>query len=157
MVATLQTKTARAILAALVGGQADPVVLAGLAQGRLKDRQAELAEAVAGRFRREHHGLLVAHVLAHLDFLDSQIDQLDERTGALLAPVAELVALVATIPGSAHAVRGCCWPSAGWSCPGSPVPRTWRHGPGSVPATTNRLARPDRVAPARAPAGCGPS
>jgi transposase len=99
VVSTLQTKTARAILAALVGGQDDPVVLAGLAQGRLKDRQAELAEALAGRFRREHHGLLVAHILAHLDFLDSQIDQLDERIGALLAPFAELVALVATIPG----------------------------------------------------------
>jgi transposase len=99
VVSTLQTKTARVILAALVGGQHDPVALAGLALGRLRDRQADLAQALTGRFRREHHGLLVAHILAHLDFLDAQIDQLDQRIEALLAPFAELVALVATIPG----------------------------------------------------------
>jgi transposase len=135
VVSTLQTKTARAILAALVGGQHDPVALAGLARGRLRDRQADLAQALTGRFRREHHGLLVAHILAHLDFLDAQIDQLDERIQALLAPLAELVALVATIPGvsprGAQVLLAACgldmsrFPSAAhlawWagSCPGN--------------------------------------
>ena len=99
VVSTLQTKTARAILAALVGGQHDPQILAGLAQGRLKDRQDELAEALTGRFRREHHGLLLAHILAHMDFLDGQIAELDARIEELFVPFGDLPELVATIPG----------------------------------------------------------
>ena len=99
VVSTLQTKTARTILAALVGGQDDPQVLAGLAQGRLKDRHDELAEALTGRFRREHHGLLLAHILAHMDFLDGQIDELDTRIETLFVPFDDLPELVATTPG----------------------------------------------------------
>lgn len=99
VVSTLQTKTARQILTAMVGGQDDPQVLAGLAQGRLKDRQDELAEALKGRFRREHHGLLLSQILTHVDFLDGQIAQLDARLEELFAPYGDLPELVATIPG----------------------------------------------------------
>jgi transposase len=99
VVSTLQTKTARQILDALVAGQTDPAVLAGLACGSLKDRQGELAEALAGRFRRAHHGLLIAHILAHMDFLDEQINQLDARLDELFEPMSSLLTRVATIPG----------------------------------------------------------
>jgi transposase len=99
VVSTLQTKTARQILAALAGGQDDPQVLAGLAQPRLTDRRDELVEALAVRFRREHHGLLVTTSWPHVDFLDDQIAQLDERITQLCAPISHLVELVATIPG----------------------------------------------------------
>lgn len=99
VVSTLQTQTARAILAGLVAGRDDPAWLAGLAKGRLKDKQPELAEALTGRFRRAHHGLLVAHILAHIDFLDAQIAGLDQRIEELFVPFGNLVELVATIPG----------------------------------------------------------
>lgn len=99
VVSTLQTKTARAILAALVGGEENAETLAGMAQGRLRDRQGELVEALSGRFRREHHGLLIGHILAHVDFLDAEIAQLDARLEELFAPFAELVDLVDGIPG----------------------------------------------------------
>lgn len=99
VVSTLQTKTARAILAALVSGVEDPAVLAELAQGRLKDRKAELAAVMSGRFRRDHHGLLVGQILTHVDFLDGQIEQLDDRLEVLFAPFGDLPELVATIPG----------------------------------------------------------
>jgi transposase len=99
VVSTLQTKTARQILAALVGGENDVTVLAGMAHGLLKDRQDELAEALQGRFRREHHGLLIGQILTHVDFLDGQIAQLDVRLEELFAPFDDLPELVATIPG----------------------------------------------------------
>lgn len=99
VVSTLQTQTARQILTALVGGEDDPQVLAGLAQGNLRARQDELAEALSGRFRRDHHGLLIGQILTHVDFLDGQIAQLDARLEELFAPFGDLPELVATIPG----------------------------------------------------------
>jgi hypothetical protein len=34
---------------------------------------------LAGRFRTDHHGLLVAQILAHIDFLDETIATLSAR------------------------------------------------------------------------------
>src|SRR5215213_9506139 len=46
----------RAMLEALVAGTHDPEVLAGLAKGRLRAKLPALREALAGRFRTDHHG-----------------------------------------------------------------------------------------------------
>lgn len=114
VVSTLQTKTARQILAALVAGEDDPQVLAGLAQGRLTARRDELAAALVGRFRREHHGLLLAQILAHVDFLDGQIAQLDDRITGSCAPISHLVELVATIPGVSERGAQVLLAECGW-------------------------------------------
>jgi hypothetical protein len=50
----------RAMLEALVAGTHDPEVLAALAKGRLRSKLPALREALAGRFRTDHRGLLVA-------------------------------------------------------------------------------------------------
>jgi transposase len=50
------------MLAALTQGTHDPEVLADLAKGRLRQKLPALREALAGRFRTEHHGLLVAQI-----------------------------------------------------------------------------------------------
>ena len=63
----------RAMLEALVAGTHDPEVLAALAKGRLRTKLPALREALAGRFRTDHHGLLVAQILAHIDYLDETI------------------------------------------------------------------------------------
>jgi transposase len=57
-------KSGRAILEALLAGQDDPNALAELARGRLRAKVPALREALAGRFRVAHHGLLVAQMLA---------------------------------------------------------------------------------------------
>ena len=59
----------RAMLEALVGGTTDPEVLADLARGSLRNKLPALREALEGRVAR-HHRLLVAELLAHLDYLD---------------------------------------------------------------------------------------
>jgi transposase len=89
----------RAMLKALVAGTHDPEVLAALAKGRLRAKLPALRAALAGRFRTEHHGLLVGQILAHIDFLDETIAVLSGRIQQVLAPFAEQVALLDTIPG----------------------------------------------------------
>ncbi len=89
----------RAMLDALVSGTTDPEVLAEMSKGRLRAKIPELTEALEGRFE-ELHGLLIGSILAHLDFLDAQIQALSQAIEAKLAPLAPAaVKLLCTIPG----------------------------------------------------------
>jgi transposase len=88
----------RAMLDALVSGTTDPDVLAELAKGRLRAKLPQLKEALEGRFG-ELHALLIGAILAHLDFLDEQIDQLSDAIEERIAPFAQAVELLCTIPG----------------------------------------------------------
>ena len=91
-------KSGRAMLDALVAGTTDPAVLADLAKGRLRAKLPALTEALEGRFDVEH-ALIVSAILAHLDFLDEQIDRLSDAIGEQLGPFARAVELLCTIPG----------------------------------------------------------
>ncbi len=88
----------RAMLDALVAGTTDPQVLAELAKGKLRAKIPALKEALVGRFDRQH-ALIVSAILAHLDFLDEQIQLLSDEIEAQLAPFARAVELLCTIPG----------------------------------------------------------
>src|SRR5712692_4650269 len=89
----------RRMLEALIAGTHDPEVLAELACGRLRAKLPALREALAGSFRSEHHGLLAAQILAHVDYLDETITTLSERIEQLLAPFSRQRELLETIPG----------------------------------------------------------
>ncbi|MDP9273223.1 MAG: IS110 family transposase [Chloroflexota bacterium] len=88
----------RAMLDALVEGTTDPQVLAELAKGKLRAKIPVLREALVGRFDAQH-ALIVSAILAHIDFLDEQIDLLSEAIAEQLAPFAAAVELLCTIPG----------------------------------------------------------
>lgn len=88
----------RKMLAALVAGTTDPDVLAEMAKARLRARLPELRKALNASFR-EHHGFLVAQVLAHVDYLDEAIAQVDERISAALEPCEAAVTVLLSIPG----------------------------------------------------------
>jgi transposase len=68
----------RAMLEALVRGLEDPAQLADLARGRLRKKQPQLEQALTGYFR-PHHRFLLEHLLAHLSFLENQIEQLASK------------------------------------------------------------------------------
>ncbi len=88
----------RAMLDALVSGTTDPEILAELAKGRLRQKLPQLREALEGRFD-ELHALLIGAILAHLDFLDEQIDRLSDAIEERIAPFAPAAELLCTIPG----------------------------------------------------------
>jgi transposase len=88
----------RAMLEALVGGQADPEVLAELARGRLRAKLPALREALNGHFSA-HHRRLAGHILDHLDYLERMIETLSEEITELIAPFEPQVEQLQTIVG----------------------------------------------------------
>jgi transposase len=96
---TLLTKSGRAMLEALLAGESDPQVLAELARGGLRSKIPALREAFAGRFRTTHHGLLVAQMLAHVDFLDAAIADIDTTLAKAAEPFRPVLKRLTTIPG----------------------------------------------------------
>lgn len=62
----------RAMLNAIAAGQSDPVALAELAKGQLRNKQQQLVRALDGRIR-EHHRFLIAEHMIHIEFLEERI------------------------------------------------------------------------------------
>jgi transposase len=91
-------KSGRAMLDALCRGTTNPEVLADLAVGKLRKKLPALGEALEGRFSSEH-ALVVSAILAHIDFLDGQIDRLSDAIGEQIVPFEKAVELLCTIPG----------------------------------------------------------
>jgi transposase len=88
----------RAMLRALVAGERDPAVLAGLARGRLRSKESDLREALHGRFG-EHHALLVRLALEHVEQLERSIGELDTEVDRVIDPFARARDHLDTITG----------------------------------------------------------
>ena len=88
----------RAMLSALAAGEEDPQVLAGLAKGRLREKTGELEQALRGLVG-DHQRFMLTAQLRHLDFLNSEIERLDQEAARRVQPFEETVAAVDTIPG----------------------------------------------------------
>ncbi|MEO7071116.1 MAG: IS110 family transposase [Nostocoides sp.] len=88
----------RAMMAALIAGERDPGVLANLARSRMRAKLPALREAFEGRFA-DHHEFLLASMLAHIDAIDADITALEDRIEEAIAPFAEAVGRLDTIPG----------------------------------------------------------
>jgi transposase len=88
----------RQMLAALIAGERDPKVLAQLARGRMRAKRSVLAEAFTGHFT-DHHGFLLAKMLARVDALDADIAELDGKLEELIVPFAQVVERLDEITG----------------------------------------------------------
>lgn len=91
-------KSGRAMLEAIVAGEADPAKLADLARGTLKAKRGTLIEALRGRVR-DHHRRLIATHLRLIDALRASIAEIEKQIEEELRPFAEAVQLLQTIPG----------------------------------------------------------
>jgi len=88
----------RDMMAALIGGQRDPWVLAEFARGRMRAKITTLREAFTGRFN-DHHGFLLAKMLARVDQVNADIADVEARIEEHIAPFAQAVARLDEIPG----------------------------------------------------------
>jgi transposase len=101
VVSDVMGKSARAMLNALIAGERDTDVMADMALRRMRPKIAELRLALEGRFG-DHHALMVSMHLAHIDHLSAAIERLDAETDREIAPFAESVRRLSTIPGIAE-------------------------------------------------------
>ncbi len=92
------SKSGRAMVEALIAGERDPIALAGLAKGRLRDKHAELTEALAGRFDA-HHAVAARRILDHVDFLDATVASLSCEVAGRIEPFEGAIALLVDVPG----------------------------------------------------------
>ena len=86
------------MLDALLDGQDDPERLAELARGRLRAKLADLRKALDGRVQ-PHHRLLLTRILAHIDFLEESLAQLQAEMEQYLDPFEEAMELVQSVVG----------------------------------------------------------
>jgi transposase len=82
----LTTASVQDMIGAMIDGQRDPQVLAGLARGRMKAKHAALAQALDGMFTG-HHAELAQLLLDQIAFLDSRIARLDILISEQLASI----------------------------------------------------------------------
>src|SRR5258706_14094304 len=121
VVSAVMGVSSRALLAALVAGEADPAVLAGLAKGHLRKKRPQLEQALQGPLY-PHQSFVLTELLA-------QIESLEETGGAgALTPRSGRRATGKTMrrrswrgwtrfPGSRQGRPKCWWPRS-W-------PRWW--------------------------------
>lgn len=91
-------KSGRAMLEAMIAGEADPERLAALAQGAARKKHSQLVETLRGRVTPHHRDLLRLH-LQLVDALQAALREIDASLGKALAPIRQAVQRLTTIPG----------------------------------------------------------
>jgi transposase len=98
LLSDLMGKSGRAMIEALIAGEANPVKLASLADRRVKASPEELREALRGRVTKHHRFLLRLH-LNQIDTLDAAMATVDAQVEANIRPFRTAVDLITSIPG----------------------------------------------------------
>jgi len=84
----MTTMSVRDMLGALIAGERDPQVLAGLARSRMRAKHDALAEALEGRFE-DHHAQVIEMLLEEIDFLAGKITRAEMLISEQLASLPE--------------------------------------------------------------------
>ena len=91
-------KSSQAMVAALIGGERDPAVLALLAKGSLRNKTEALTEAMENRWG-DHHRVVAERLVAHIVELDAAIAVLGTEIARRCEPWAHEIELLCTVPG----------------------------------------------------------
>jgi len=91
-------KSGRDMLEALVQGTTDVGVLADLARGLLRKKMPQLQRALEGQVQ-PHHRFLLQCILAHIEFLEASMEQVQGEIEQRLNPYEQAMVLLQTIPG----------------------------------------------------------
>ncbi|SEO83284.1 Transposase IS116/IS110/IS902 family protein [Paenibacillus sophorae] len=89
------------MIEAMIAGETDPETLSELAKRKLKSKKKDLKRALNGLVG-PHQKLMLAAQLRHIDYLDDEIDGLDDEIKKRMLPFEEELELLDTIPGVAR-------------------------------------------------------
>jgi len=142
-------KSGRAMIEALIAGERDPGVLAGLAKGVLRRKADELQMACDGRFTASHAQMCRLHLDAH-DHLTAQIAALDLLVAEAAEPFARVIARLVTIPGIGQRTAEVIVAETGADMSRFASPARLAAWAGWRPVTTSRPASGRRPPPATA-------
>lgn len=92
-------RSGRDMLSALIAGERDPNTLAELAQRRMRSKIPRLRQALNPAHFRPHHGRMLSGHLAHVDYLNAAIADIDKQVDQVIAPFAQAREQLMTIPG----------------------------------------------------------
>jgi transposase len=95
---SLNTVSARLMLGAMIEGESDPVVLANMAQGRMRCKIPDLVEALTGNFD-VNHARLARSILRRLELVQQALTELDATIAEAFEPWTHQLELLQTIPG----------------------------------------------------------
>ena len=95
---SLTTQSAHAILTAMVDGERDPHVLAGLAHVTMIKKAPELVEALTGRFS-DHHAFMVKLHLDRINEIGASVQRLNDRIDSVMEPFLPAREALSMIPG----------------------------------------------------------
>jgi len=90
--------SAKAMLKAIINDAADPVMIARLAKGKMKNKQKELEKALVGLVGT-HQKMLLTVQFKHIEFMDQQIAELNQEIEERMRPFDVELTLLETIPG----------------------------------------------------------
>jgi transposase len=93
--------SSRAMLEAIIAGNARPEEMAELAKGRMRQKREDLARALEGRVKA-HHRFVLTELLCQIDSLEETIARFDREIEEYCRPFEEAVVLLDMIPGVAH-------------------------------------------------------
>jgi len=130
----------RLMLAALIGGQRDPSVLADLAKRRLRSKIPALTEALTGRFT-QHHAFLAR---VHLDLIDQHtaaIEEITARIEVVIEPFQGFRDLITTIPGIATLTAEVIIAETGADMTRFPTPGHLASWAGTTPGSNESAGR----------------
>jgi transposase len=112
-VTKLTTDSARDMIRALIGGERDPQVLAGLARTRMKAKHDELVAAFTGMMFGDHHADLARRYLNLISYLTEDIEALEGKIAACLEAIPQAHGVSADgIPGPDPGPQAAILPAA---------------------------------------------
>lgn len=83
---SVDTRSVRLMIEALIAGERDPKALAALARGRMQSKRKALAAALEGNFG-DHHAEEARILLRHVDLLNEDIARLEDLAAGVLAEI----------------------------------------------------------------------
>ena len=98
VVSDIDGVASRRMLEALIKGETDVSVMAGMAYGKMKDKEEDLKRALKGLVGG-HQRMILATMLRHIDFLAGEIKRLDDEIKRRMNPFEEQVAQLDAITG----------------------------------------------------------